>query len=377
MFAAPKATFFLSVQTYMELFTYACLTSSVLATNFSTQSDLATFTVLGAFFTFPLYLEKVQLFGLHVLALKKTLYNSLKFMPLLGLLLAGFILAFNLRLSSGVSYFKTPDENGENPNAAVFYTVLRAVTLVLGDFDTTEMGSVESLINSGIYLAFIGLMCVVVLNLLVGVAVADIGVVLDEADTRQIALRIVFVLQVEQAWEKIRGRLAFVDAVFNMRFEEARGAERGLLWLGRLKRWWAGCRERPVDLEDPQKRLETKLNEMARSENAEFKLIEKVFRREMSLLEGGFVEVSRRLEDQLNELGVKQAEALRKVAEEWERKGLEGEAVCGALRAEVGMLRKAVYVSEAAVVRVVKEHFDEAYQAIKSELVVIRTRVEA
>ena len=65
------------------------------------------------------------------------------------------------------------------------------------------------------------------------------------------------------------------------------------------------------------------------------------------------------------------------LAEEWERKRAEGGTVCGALRTEVELLRKAVYVSEAAVVRAVKEHFNKAYQAIKSELVVIRTRVEA
>ena len=41
----------------------------------------------------------------------------------------------------------------------------------------------------------------------VGIAVADIGVlVLDEADTRQITLRIVFVLQVEHAWEGLKSK---------------------------------------------------------------------------------------------------------------------------------------------------------------------------
>jgi hypothetical protein len=66
---------------------------------------------------------------------------------------------------------------------------------MMGDYKTEEFGVSQS-INYVTYLLFIGIMSVIILNLLVGIAVGEIKTTLDEADIQQISMRIIFVLKV-------------------------------------------------------------------------------------------------------------------------------------------------------------------------------------
>ena len=68
--------------------------------------------------------------------------------------------------------------------------------MMMGDFQTSEMGVENSYVNYFLYVAFIGVMSIIVLNLFVGIAVGEIKQTLDEADIQQISMRIVFVLKV-------------------------------------------------------------------------------------------------------------------------------------------------------------------------------------
>ncbi len=58
------------------------------------------------------------------------------------------------------------------------------------------MGVKDHSINYITYILFIGIMSVIILNLLVGIAVGEIKQTLDEADIQQISMRIMFVLKV-------------------------------------------------------------------------------------------------------------------------------------------------------------------------------------
>lgn len=73
---------------------------------------------------------------------------------------------------------------------------IKGLTVVMGDFKTEEMGVEESSINYFLYLLFIGVMTIIILNLLVGIAVGEIKQTLDEADIQQLSIRIIFVLKV-------------------------------------------------------------------------------------------------------------------------------------------------------------------------------------
>jgi len=81
--------------------------------------------------------------------------------------------------------------------------------MALGDYKTDEMGIKESPINYSLYILFIGVMSIIILNLLVGIvmsiiilnllvgiAVGELNQTLEQADVQYISMRIRFCLQV-------------------------------------------------------------------------------------------------------------------------------------------------------------------------------------
>ena len=68
--------------------------------------------------------------------------------------------------------------------------------MMMGDFQTHQMGADDSVTNYILYIAFICIMSVIILNLFVGIAVGEIKQTLDEADIQQISMRIVYLLKV-------------------------------------------------------------------------------------------------------------------------------------------------------------------------------------
>lgn len=187
-------SYFLSYQNFIEVFTYIASMTSLLSTNYSVQSAYGSLAVLFSFLLFPLYIQKLKIFGLYVVAFRRTLANSAKFFPIFLIMFTGFILSFNIRTHFGVRYFNTTD-----------YSIIRAFTMVVGELETNRMGLLDNndpmitLPNYIIYFLFIGLMCVIMLNLFVGIAVGEIKTVLDEADIQQTSLRIMFVLKIQSA----------------------------------------------------------------------------------------------------------------------------------------------------------------------------------
>ena len=187
-------SYFTSYQNLIEILTYVTSMVSLVSTNYSIQSAYGSVAVLCAFLLFPLYIQKLKIFGLYVVAFQRTLKNSSKFLPIFLIMFTGFILSFNIRHHFGVRYFNTTD-----------YSVIRALTMVVGELETNKMGLLHSqdsmitLPNYLIYSLFIGLMCIIMLNLFVGIAVGEIKTVLDEADIQQTSLRIMFVLKVQSA----------------------------------------------------------------------------------------------------------------------------------------------------------------------------------
>ncbi len=68
--------------------------------------------------------------------------------------------------------------------------------MALGDYKTDEMGIKESPINYSLYILFIGVMSIIILNLLVGIAVGELNQTLEQADVQYISMRIKFCLHV-------------------------------------------------------------------------------------------------------------------------------------------------------------------------------------
>ena len=122
------------------------------------------------------------------MAFRRTLANSTKFFPVFILIYTGFLLSFRARATADVKYF----------NSTSSTTFMRGFTMMMGDLQSEEMGLDSSYINYVLYLLFICIMSIIILNLFVGIAVGEINTTLDEADIQQISMRIIFVLKVIQ-----------------------------------------------------------------------------------------------------------------------------------------------------------------------------------
>lgn len=176
-----------------------------------------------------------------------------------------------MRVQSGVSYFDND----------VSFSVIKTFTMVMGDFETDSMGlSAGQILNYFNFFLFICLMCIVLLNLLVGIAVSDIKLVLDEADIRQITLRIIFVLTIESSIAPLANRFEFVRSIMN--FEQYETDSWIIVKTNGIKSKLCDmlmANEANINLADPQQRLEDKLTQLLIKDEQGTQGIEKLFKR--------------------------------------------------------------------------------------------------
>lgn len=247
----------MDLQNWIEIATIICAALSVNSNDFPTQSAYGSIAVLFSFIVFPFHLKKLKIFGVYVVALLKTLTTSAKFLPIFLILSLGFVLTFYMRYPFGVllSAEKKKDFG---------YFSLKTFATILGDFDTRYMGvSDGNILNVFIYLTFLTLMCVIMLNLLVSIAVSEIKVILDEADIRHIVLKILFVLSVQSAIDPVIKKINSnaLTNFFNMRYCDINMNSKSKLQktIGSFEKairvFTSSYQEAEVHLIDPQRRL--------------------------------------------------------------------------------------------------------------------------
>jgi hypothetical protein len=163
----------------------------------------------------------------------------------------------------------------------------------------------DSLPNYIVYLLFILLMCTILINLFVGIAVGEIKTVLDEADIQQISMRIMFVLKIQSAIYPFRN--TFLSPIFNMSYEKYDTSTKnafvrftGKVWKRVLKTFQS--REPAIILQDPQKRLEDSFLEMSVKTNDQIKSIKSLFDNQVNDVRAKLSNSQVRVEDNLNEM---------------------------------------------------------------------------
>ncbi len=73
IFFLDGLSYFLSSQNLIEIFTYTISLMSLLSHNYHLQSAYGAIAVLSAFILFPLFIQKLKVFGLYVVAFRRTL----------------------------------------------------------------------------------------------------------------------------------------------------------------------------------------------------------------------------------------------------------------------------------------------------------------
>ncbi len=179
--------------------------------------------------------------------------------------------------------------------------------MVIGETQSSEMGLEEGLIaNYLIYFLFISLMSVIVLNLLVGIAVSDIKLVLDEADIRQISMRIIFVLRLQKALSPVRKCFPFMADLLCMEFMKyQKNNETNFVKMlkaaAKRLRSLFSSKEQAIILADPQKRLEEMIQLVAKNNHDDRKSFDGKLKTQLNSLDVKFSNSNRRLEDNLVE----------------------------------------------------------------------------
>lgn len=304
-------SYFISLQNMIEIATYVTSLISLLSRNYYTQSAYGSIAVLFAFILFPLFIQKLKMFGLYVVAFRRTLANSAKFFPIFLIMFTGFILSFRIRSNFGVSYSNSTG-----------YSIIRTFTMFVGELDTAKMGLYnDSITNYLIYFLFIVVMCTIVLNLFVGIAVGEIKTVLDEADIQQISMRIMFVLKVQSAIQPLCENVHCLNNILGMNYKTySYESEIGLIKIvdtlyTRIIKLIAS-KEQRINLSDPQKRLEDSFSEMSRLTSEQIKSIKFGFSTQISDVESKLFNSQRRLQDSLNEYSSNAAQQINEFREE-------------------------------------------------------------
>jgi hypothetical protein len=161
------AAFFSSAKNNGECVSFVLALVAIGSTHMETKLSVSSIAVLLAFIVFSFLIQKLRMFGLYVLAFKRTVQNSTKFFPIFFLIYAGFVLSFNIRSTQfGVRYF----------NATAGLSFVRALSMALGELENDEMGLTNTfLVNYVIYFMFIGLVCIITFNLFVGLCILNLN----------------------------------------------------------------------------------------------------------------------------------------------------------------------------------------------------------
>ena len=261
--------FLTSFQNWFEIVTYLLALGSILMEDVEKKLTYSSIAILLAYIVFIFLIQKLRVFGLYVLAFKRTLGNSAKFFPIFLLIYTGFNLSFRLRTHFGVSYY----------NITSSASIIKTLTMVIGELDSNEMGlDNNSLANYLLYFLFISIMCVIVINLFVGIAVGEINTVLDEADIQQISMRIIFVLKVQETLNPfLKNRC--MKKYFDLRFVEYNHANEYKLIrsMNKVFRYlevkFTAKDNSSIKLDDPQKRLEDSITRLAFSTSQDLNVI--------------------------------------------------------------------------------------------------------
>ncbi|CAF0731980.1 unnamed protein product [Brachionus calyciflorus] len=165
------------------------------------QSAFGSLAVLLGWISFSFFFQMIGLckIGSYSVALRKTIQNSFKFLPFFLMIYIGFLSAFKIRENFGIMYY----------NNTVGH-IIRTITMMVGELQSNHMGIEKDGIdgfnyftNNLIYICFLFIMCIIVLDLFIGIEVGEIKTVIDEAETQNIGINLIHVLKTQEILYKL------------------------------------------------------------------------------------------------------------------------------------------------------------------------------
>ena len=175
-----------------------CITVLFLDNN-EIKSSLYSLTILNCYFMFIQQLDKFYGIGPYVAVFGDVIQKSIKLIIIIFICLIGFLLSFRNR----ANYSATASNNIPIYSASFEYDLFVALTGVIGNAPTADMGInnivPENMINFFIYGLFIFLMPILFINIFTGIAINAIEELIENSEANSIIQKIEYVFK----WDAI------------------------------------------------------------------------------------------------------------------------------------------------------------------------------
>jgi hypothetical protein len=99
--------FLASTDNYIELLSIVTTFMGIFSKTLDDKVQYTSIAILSLIVSFTFLIQKLRVFGSYVLAFRRTLINSAKFMPVFLIIYVGFLLSFRVRISADVKIFNS------------------------------------------------------------------------------------------------------------------------------------------------------------------------------------------------------------------------------------------------------------------------------
>jgi hypothetical protein len=121
-------SFCTSSDNWIEILSIVTAATSIYANTLIDKTQFSSIAILSLFTNFTFLIQKLKVFGVYVLAFRRTLLNSAKFFPVFLLIYVGFLLSFRVRVNADVKIF----------NSTGSTSFLNGITMMMGDFQVAK-----------------------------------------------------------------------------------------------------------------------------------------------------------------------------------------------------------------------------------------------
>lgn len=189
-----KLKYFLSTKNIIQLVTFILCFFALIIQEKIAKSSLYSLSILHVYIVLLNEFEQMPSIGKYAVAYRKTIGQILKLAPVIIVMIFGFMFSFRIRsLFEGSATYL---------NKSHSFSIIKLLTMLIGDFQTDQMGldeglSIKNMVDYLLYYKFVVLMSILLINLTVGLCIGEINTVMDESELKNLKTRIKFVLKVQ------------------------------------------------------------------------------------------------------------------------------------------------------------------------------------
>uniref|UniRef100_A0A6P7GLG9 Transient receptor potential cation channel protein painless-like n=1 Tax=Diabrotica virgifera virgifera TaxID=50390 RepID=A0A6P7GLG9_DIAVI len=186
IFVLPKK-YFTNFENYMEII-LIILAGSILfigSPSINTRKQLSSLSILLAAFELILMIGQHPKLSTNVVMLRTVSYNFFKFLLWYSLLLIAFALSFYILFTEGSKQPSANNTEGgdEDSFADPGKSVFKTIVMLTGEFEASDMNfETFPIVSKLIFVMFIFMIAIILLNLLNGLAVSDTQMIKNDAE---------------------------------------------------------------------------------------------------------------------------------------------------------------------------------------------------